>query len=54
VNLYGNDLHAVVQHSASALPAIRSRLQAAGVALHQAEVIPASIEDVFVRLTRKL
>ena len=54
VNLYGNDLHAVVQHSASALPAIRSRLKAAGVALDQAEVIPASIEDVFVRLTRKL
>jgi ABC-2 type transport system ATP-binding protein len=53
VNIYGNDVHAVVAHAEPALPALRARLQQAGVELERAEPIPPSIEDVFVRLTRR-
>ena len=54
VNLYGNDLHAVVADAGSALPAIKRHLHSAGLDLTGAQAIPASIEDVFVRLTRRL
>jgi ABC-2 type transport system ATP-binding protein len=53
VSIYGNDVHAVVPGAAEALPAIRARLVAAGVGLADARAIPPSIEDVFVKLTRK-
>jgi drug efflux transport system ATP-binding protein len=53
VNIYGNDVHAVVADAATALPAIRSHLAAAGLELTSAAAIPPSIEDVFVRLTRR-
>jgi ABC-2 type transport system ATP-binding protein len=52
VNIYGNDVHAVVERAAAAVPAIRDHLASAGLALTAAEPIPPSIEDVFVRLTR--
>jgi ABC-2 type transport system ATP-binding protein len=53
VNIYGNDVHAVVTDAGQALPVIRSRLEAAGLDLASAATIAPSIEDVFVRLTRK-
>ena len=53
VNIYGNDVHAVVPGAASALPEIEARLSASHVALVDARAIPPSIEDVFVKLTRK-
>jgi ABC-2 type transport system ATP-binding protein len=52
VNIYGNDVHAVVERAEAAVPAIRDHLASAGLALTAAEPIPPSIEDVFVRLTR--
>ncbi len=52
VNIYGNDIHAVVSDGEAAVSAIRRRLEEAGVGLAAARPIPASIEDVFVRLTR--
>jgi ABC-2 type transport system ATP-binding protein len=53
VNIYGNDVHAVVPDAAASLGPLRSALAAGGVALEAAEQIPPSIEDVFVRLTRR-
>lgn len=53
VNLYGNDLHAVVADAAAALSPIQDRLAGAGLPPAQARAIPPSIEDVFVRLTRR-
>jgi ABC-2 type transport system ATP-binding protein len=53
VNLYGNDLHAVVADAAEALPRIEARVKQAGLPLSSAQTIPPSIEDVFVRLTRR-
>jgi len=53
VNIYGNDVHAVVSDAARALPALRERLQESGVELGSAGPIAPSIEDVFVRLTRR-
>jgi hypothetical protein len=52
VNIYGNDVHAVVERAEAAVPAIRDHLASAGLALTAADPIPPSIEDVFVRLTR--
>ena len=53
INLYGNDLHAVVDDAAGALPRIEAHLGRAGLALTEGRAIPPSIEDVFVRLTRR-
>ena len=53
VSIYGNDIHAVVARAEQALPAIERHLQAAGLPLDHARAIPASIEDLFVRLTRR-
>ena len=53
INLYGNDLHAVVNDAAAALPRIKAHLEQAGLALTDGRPIPPSIEDVFVRLTRR-
>jgi len=53
VNIYGNDVHAVVDHAATALPAIRARLEREKLEVTHAAPIPPSIEDVFVRLTRR-
>ena len=53
VNIYGNDVHAVVADAAAAQTAIRGHLEAAGLAVTSVRAIPPSIEDVFVRLTRR-
>ncbi|HET6372966.1 MAG TPA: ABC transporter ATP-binding protein [Candidatus Polarisedimenticolia bacterium] len=53
VNIYGNDVHAVVDEAGPAVPALRRHLSAAGLTVTSVEPIPPSIEDVFVRLTRK-
>ena len=53
VSIYGNDVHAVVPGASTALPEIRARLAASGVPLADARAIPPSIEDVFVKLTRR-
>ncbi|MGH9866789.1 MAG: ABC transporter ATP-binding protein [Candidatus Polarisedimenticolia bacterium] len=53
VNIYGNDVHAVVASAESSIPSLRAHLQGAGVQLVDARPIPPSIEDVFVRLTRR-
>ncbi|HZI94831.1 MAG TPA: ABC transporter ATP-binding protein [Patescibacteria group bacterium] len=53
VNIYGNDVHAVVADAQAAIPAIRAHLTSAGLTLTSAQAIPPSIEDVFVRLTRR-
>ncbi len=53
VNIYGNDVHAVVDDPVSAMPAIRRHLEKAGCQLERAAPIPPSIEDVFVKLTKR-
>jgi len=53
INLYGNDLHAVVDDAAAALPRIKTHLAQAGLELAEGRPISPSIEDVFVRLTRR-
>jgi len=53
VNIYGNDVHAVVSDARAAIPAISAHLAGAGLTLTSAKAIPPSIEDVFVRLTRR-
>ena len=53
VNIYGNDVHAVVDDAEAAVPAVRRHLEASGLLLTAARPIPPSIEDVFVRLTRR-
>jgi len=53
VNIYGNDVHAVVEDAQTAGPALRRHLEAAGLVLTAVRPIPPSIEDVFVRLTRR-
>jgi ABC-2 type transport system ATP-binding protein len=51
VNLYGNEIHVVVESGAAAAPELRRDLQAAGLHVERLEPISASIEDVFVRLS---
>jgi ABC-2 type transport system ATP-binding protein len=53
VNIYGNDVHAVVADAAAALPALRRHVEQAGHQVSSVQAIPPSIEDVFVRLTRR-
>jgi len=53
VNIYGNDVHAVVENAREAVAKITAHLKQAGLALSSAQEIPPSIEDVFVRLTRR-
>ena len=53
VNLYGNEIHAVVDDGASAAVLLQRELFAAGLRGSRVEPIAASIEDVFVRLTQE-
>ena len=54
VNLYGNEIHVVVdEDSARAARELRRELAARGFRVSQVEPIAASIEDVFVRLTQE-
>jgi ABC-2 type transport system ATP-binding protein len=49
--VFGNALHAVVSDSQAAIPRIREALEAKQIKMRRAEVIPPSLEDVFVSLT---
>jgi drug efflux transport system ATP-binding protein len=49
--VFGSSIHAVVADAASAIPAIRDLLASQRVQLARTELIPASLEDVFVSLT---
>jgi drug efflux transport system ATP-binding protein len=51
VNLYGNEIHVVVESGDAAAPELRRDLLAAGLHVERLEPISASIEDVFVRLS---
>ena len=53
VTIYGNEVHAVVKDAASGAPTLERHLASAGIAVSGLEPIPPSIEDVFVRLTRR-
>ena len=53
VSIYGNEVHAVVDDAAEAIPRIREHLESSRLALDDARAIQPSIEDVFVRLTRR-
>jgi ABC-2 type transport system ATP-binding protein len=53
VNLYGNEIHVVVDDGVSAAPELQRELAEAGWTAARVEPIAASIEDVFVRLTRE-
>jgi len=49
--VFGNALHLVVAEAASAIPALRDHLRQRDVAVQRIEVIPPTLEDVFVSLT---
>jgi ABC-2 type transport system ATP-binding protein len=49
--VFGNALHAVVSDSQVTIPKIRAALEAKQIRVRRAEVIPPSLEDVFVSLT---
>jgi len=50
VALFGNVIHATVDSAATAMPAIRSALGDAGIAVSDITVVRPSLEDVFVSL----
>jgi ABC-2 type transport system ATP-binding protein len=52
VNVYGDELHAVVRDAPAAEAALRAELAAAGFAVDLVEPVPPSIEDVFVALSK--
>lgn len=49
--VFGNALHLVVKEAATAIPALREYLSKRDVEVHRIEVIPPTLEDVFVSLT---
>ncbi|HEY7678913.1 MAG TPA: ABC transporter ATP-binding protein [Terriglobia bacterium] len=51
-SLYGNALHVAVRNASEAAPAIRARLEGGGFSVERIEVIPPSMEDVFVSLVQ--
>jgi len=53
VNIYGNDVHAVVRDADEAIGAIRERLKHENLEVTRAAPIAPSIEDVFVKLTKE-
>jgi ABC-2 type transport system ATP-binding protein len=53
VNLYGNEIHVVVEDGPKAQTELRREFAAAALHVARVEPIEASIEDVFVRLTRE-
>jgi ABC-2 type transport system ATP-binding protein len=52
-NIYGDELHIVVSNAAEGMDAVRRLMAGAGVEVQALEPIPASIEDVFVSLSRR-
>ena len=53
VNIYGDELHIVVGAASEGIPLVRRIMDEAAVEIHGLEPIEASIEDVFVSLSRK-
>ncbi len=53
VNIYGEELHVVAPSAHEGTETVRRLMKEAGVEVHQLEPIEASIEDVFVSLSRK-
>jgi ABC-2 type transport system ATP-binding protein len=53
VNIYGDELHIVVPNAAEGIESVRRLMDETGVTVHKLEPIEASIEDVFVSLSRK-
>jgi ABC-2 type transport system ATP-binding protein len=51
VAMYGSALHLVVNEAAKAIPAVRERLEQAGIRVLKVEPIRPTLEDVFVSLT---
>ncbi|HSC56183.1 MAG TPA: ABC transporter ATP-binding protein [Nitrospira sp.] len=49
--LVGDGVHLVVDQSASRIPELRSKLQAAGISFDRLEEVPPTIEDLFVAAT---
>ncbi len=52
VALYGARIHAVAENAAELVPRVTEALEAAGVAVESAMVIPPSLEDVFISRIR--
>jgi ABC-2 type transport system ATP-binding protein len=53
VNIYGDELHIVVHRAEEGARSVRRIMEEAGLAVDTLEPIEASIEDVFVSLSRK-
>jgi ABC-2 type transport system ATP-binding protein len=53
VNLYGDEMHLVVESAAAAIPELTKALAAARLQVNALEQIQPSIEDVFVSLSKK-
>jgi ABC-2 type transport system ATP-binding protein len=49
--MFGSALHLVVTEAAAAIPAVRARLEEAGIRVRTVEQIRPTLEDVFVSLT---
>ncbi|RJP21701.1 MAG: ABC transporter ATP-binding protein [Candidatus Abyssobacteria bacterium SURF_5] len=52
-NIYGEEIHVVVKERESGISIIRRLMQQADIDVYELGPIPASIEDVFVSLSRK-
>jgi len=52
VNLYGDEIHLVVESAAAAIPELKKSLAAGRLAVDSLEQIQPSIEDVFVSLSK--
>jgi len=53
VNIYGDELHIVVESAREGIPLVRRIMEDASIEIRELEPIEASIEDVFVSLSRK-
>jgi ABC-2 type transport system ATP-binding protein len=51
-SLFGRALRVVVKEAAQATTVIRERIEAAGLRCRSIEIVPASLEDVFVSRVR--
>jgi ABC-2 type transport system ATP-binding protein len=52
-NIYGDEIHIVVPHAEEGMRIVRRLMHDAQVEIHELEPIAASIEDVFVSLSRR-
>jgi ABC-2 type transport system ATP-binding protein len=52
-NIYGDEIHVVVSDAEQGMQSVRRHMQSAGIEIYGLESIAASIEDVFVSLSRK-